>query len=196
MCDIGLGLAGRGLRTEASHLATTQTLPEREADIKRESGGISLVAQWLRLCLPMQGLWVRSLVRQLRSHIPGGQKTKTKQKQYCNKFNINFLKRESRAPGWKCHTPLKPASPENLGLSTHRNLQLEKPKKGFPSGSVMKNPSVIQEPQKTWAQPLGWEVSPRGGHGNPLPYSCLENPMDRKRNLAGYSSEGCRVRQD
>jgi len=22
-------------------------------------------------------------------------------------------------------------------------------------------------------------ISPRGGHGNPLKYSCLENPMDR-----------------
>ena len=22
--------------------------------------------------------------------------------------------------------------------------------------------------------------SPGGGHGNPLPYSCLENPMDRR----------------
>ena len=38
-----------------------------------------------------------------------------KGKEYCNKFNINFLKRESRAPGWKCHTHLKPASLENLG---------------------------------------------------------------------------------
>ena len=27
--------------------------------------------------------------------------------------------------------------------------------------------------------------SPRGGHGNPLQYSCLENPMDRT--LMGYS---------
>uniref|UniRef100_A0AC11EA65 Uncharacterized protein n=1 Tax=Ovis aries TaxID=9940 RepID=A0AC11EA65_SHEEP len=26
---------------------------------------------------------------------------------------------------------------------------------------------------------LGLERSPRGGHGNPLQYSCLENPMDR-----------------
>ena len=26
---------------------------------------------------------------------------------------------------------------------------------------------------------LGWEDSPGGGHGNPLQYSCLENPMDR-----------------
>ena len=28
--------------------------------------------------------------------------------------------------------------------------------------------------------------SPRGGHGNPLQYSCLENPMDRR----AYSSWG------
>ena len=25
----------------------------------------------------------------------------------------------------------------------------------------------------------GWGRSPRGGHGNPLQYSCLQNPMDR-----------------
>ena len=25
----------------------------------------------------------------------------------------------------------------------------------------------------------GSRISPRGGHGNPLQYSCLENPMDR-----------------
>ena len=24
----------------------------------------------------------------------------------------------------------------------------------------------------------GWERSPGGGHGNPLQYSCLENPKD------------------
>ena len=29
------------------------------------------------------------------------------------------------------------------------------------------------------AQSLGWEDSPGGGNGNPLQYSCLENPMDR-----------------
>ena len=28
--------------------------------------------------------------------------------------------------------------------------------------------------------------TPRGGHGDPLQHSCLENPMDRG-NLAGYS---------
>ena len=38
--------------------------------------GTCLVVQWLRLCLPKQGVWVQSLVRELRSHRPHGQKTK------------------------------------------------------------------------------------------------------------------------
>ena len=40
--------------------------------------------------------------------------------------------------------------------------------------------------QKTWVQSLGWEDSPRGGHGNPLQYSCLENPHGQW-SLVGYS---------
>ena len=39
--------------------------------------------------------------------------------------------------------------------------------------------------QETWVWSLGWEESP-GGHGNPLQYSCLENPHGQK-SLAGYS---------
>ena len=31
--------------------------------------GTSLVAQWLRICLPMRGTWVRSLFGKLRSHL-------------------------------------------------------------------------------------------------------------------------------
>ena len=30
----------------------------------------------------------------------------------------------------------------------------------------------------TWVRSLGQEDSPREGNGNPLQYSCLENPMD------------------
>ena len=33
--------------------------------------------------------------------------------------------------------------------------------------------------------------SPGGGHGNPLQYSCLENPHGQ-RSLVGYSPRGCR----
>ena len=36
--------------------------------------GISPVRQWLRICLSMQGTWVWSLVRELRSHMPGATK--------------------------------------------------------------------------------------------------------------------------
>ena len=34
--------------------------------------------------------------------------------------------------------------------------------------------------QDTQVQPLSWEDLLEGGHGNPLQYSCLENPMDRE----------------
>ena len=35
--------------------------------------------------------------------------------------------------------------------------------------------------------------SPGGGHGNPLQYSCLENPHEqRSRSLVGYSPWGCK----
>ena len=42
---------------------------------------------------------------------------------------------------------------------------------------------------ETWVHSLGWEDSPGGGHGNPLQYSCLENPHGQ-RSLAGYSPWG------
>ena len=37
--------------------------------------------------------------------------------------------------------------------------------------------------------------SPGGGHGNPLQYSCLENPHGQRR-LAGCSPWGCRAKHD
>ena len=41
---------------------------------------------------------------------------------------------------------------------------------------MVKNLFAMQE---TWVQSLGWEDSPGEGNGNPLQYSCLENPMDK-----------------
>ena len=41
----------------------------------------------------------------------------------------------------------------------------------------------------------GWGRSPGEGHGNPLQYSCLENPHGQ-RSLADYSAWGRRVRHD
>ena len=50
---------------------------------------------------------------------------------------------------------------------------------------TVKNLSSMQDLQETHSIP-GWERSPRAGHGNPLQYSCLENPHG-PRSLAGYS---------
>ena len=44
------------------------------------------MVQWLRLSLPLQGVQVRSLVGELRSHMPC-ENENINQNQYCNKFN-------------------------------------------------------------------------------------------------------------
>ena len=43
--------------------------------------------------------------------------------------------------------------------------------------------------QESWVRSLSWEDPLGGGHGNPLQYSCLENPHGQ-RILVGYSSWG------
>ena len=53
--------------------------------------GSSLAVQYLRLLLPMKGVWVRSLVGELRSHRLHGQKPEyRKRNQHCNTFNKVF----------------------------------------------------------------------------------------------------------
>ena len=48
----------------------------------------------------------------------------------------------------------------------------------FPRGSVVKNPSAsIGHTGDVGSIPVS-ERSSGGGRGNPLQYSCLENPMD------------------
>ena len=50
--------------------------------------GASLEDQWLGLYLIMQGVWVQSMVGELRPHVPFGQNTQNiKQKHHGNKFN-------------------------------------------------------------------------------------------------------------
>ena len=55
----------------------------------------------------------------------------------------------------------------------------KKEKMGFPGGSVVKNPSANAGDTRDAGSISGSGRSPGGGHGNPLQYSCLENPMDR-----------------
>ena len=54
-----------------------------------------------------------------------------------------------------------------------------KPPPGFPSGSAVKDlPANAGASGDTGSIPRSGR-SPKGRHGNPLQYSCLENPMDR-----------------
>ena len=49
-----------------------------------------------------------------------------------------------------------------------------------PDGSVVKNPPPNEGKTGDRCLIPGWGRSPEEGNGNPLQYSCLENPIDRK----------------
>ena len=55
----------------------------------------------------------------------------------------------------------------------------KKEKMGFLGGSVVKNPPANAGDTRDAGSISESGRSPGGGHGNPLQYSCLENPMDR-----------------
>ena len=44
---------------------------------------------------------------------------------------------------------------------------------------MVKNPPANAGDVRNMGSIPGWGRSPGGGHGNPLQYSCLENPMGR-----------------
>ena len=49
----------------------------------------------------------------------------------------------------------------------------------FPGGSVVKNPPANAGDARNAGLIPGLGKAPGGGHGNPLQFSCLGNPMDR-----------------
>ena len=53
---------------------------------------------------------------------------------------------------------------------------------------VVKNPPADAGDVRDSGSIPGWGRSPGGGNGNPLQYSCLENPMDRR--AGGLQSMG------
>ena len=74
---------------------------------------------------------------------------------------------------------LKLINPKNTGFYATLILTLN-----FPTGSAVKN-----LPEGDLGSVPGLGRSPGGGHGNPLQYSCLENPHGQ-RSLVGYSPWG------
>ena len=64
--------------------------------------------------------------------------------------------------------------------------------RGFPGGSVVKNPSPMQETQETWVNPWVRKI-PWWKKWQPDPVFLPEKPYGQ-RSLAGYSSKGCKER--
>ena len=63
------------------------------------------------------------------------------------------------------------------------------PKEGFLGGTVVKNPSAVQETQEMWVQSLGREDPLEEEMATQFQYSCRENPTDRG-GWWGYSPQG------
>ena len=67
----------------------------------------------------------------------------------------------------------------------HLSLSATQTLIGFPGGSAVNNPPIMQETEETRFPSLDQEdpwpgTIPWRGHGNSLQYSCPENPMKRK----------------
>ena len=60
-----------------THHGLSKLLPPWPSPFLSKNGGFSLVVQWWWLCLSMHGVWVWSLVDEVRSHMPWSQKAKT-----------------------------------------------------------------------------------------------------------------------
>ena len=58
-------------------------------------------------------------------------------------------------------------------------MSLQNPTRASQVGLVVKNSPVNAEDIRDLGSIPGSGRSPKGGHGNSLQYSCLENPMDR-----------------
>ena len=50
------------IRDKGHYIMINGTIQEEDITIVNIYAGTSLVVQWLRICLPMQGTWVRALV--------------------------------------------------------------------------------------------------------------------------------------
>ena len=137
--------------------------------------GTSLAVHWLRLLLPVQGAQVRSLVKELRSHMfhSGGKNFKKKQKGRVLNFSC-------RGPDFMSNAEVKEVV---FWLRFRRMLRCK-----WKTDHVWTN-RVILSPWRgiAWAPPprtlnhllKTFTFSSSSCKLTILQYCCLENPMDR-----------------
>ena len=83
---------------------------------------------------------------------------------------------------WRIPWAEKPGKLQSTGLQESdrtQGLNNNKGYKRFLGDSVVKTPPANAGDAGHSGLILGSGRSPGGGHGNPLQFSCLENPMDR-----------------
>ena len=125
---------------------------------------------------------------------PGGSDSK---ESACNVGDLGSIRRLGRSPGRGHGNPFQYSFLENPhGQRSLVGNRVSGPTKsqtllsryaqhtqgrvwGFLGGSVVKNPPVNAGDIRDTGSIPGSGRSAGGGHGNPLQYSCLENPMDR-----------------
>ena len=90
--------------------------------------------------------------------------------------------------GCEIRTPSQQCLRAECDPHTH-SLGSNSPYKGFPSASVVKNPSADAGDARDVCSIPGSGRPPGEGNGNPLQYSCLGDPVNRGAWL-GYSPWG------
>ena len=121
------------------------------------------MAQWLRLCPPVQAMGLIS-GRELISHIPRGQNTKNmKQKQYCNKFcDLKKKKRSTLKKKIADYIKKNQKKPRSLlsELLTSKQRQLS-PRKAFPAPArTSRSPGASASQRLPRSRPTLGSLSP------------------------------------
>ena len=103
---------------------------------------------------------------------------------------------KNRAKSWIPHSARACARAESVSqLSGYWGIYLggkyTHTIQGFPGGAMVKNLLANAGDAGDKGSIPGLGSSPGGGRGNPLQYSCLENPHGQK-SLVGYSPQGCK----
>ena len=96
-------------------------------------------------------------------------------------FNLNLITSKQSGKS-KLRAILQNNWPELIINATkcHKRQQRDHAlQEGFPSGSAGKESTCNTGDTGDKVSIPRWGMSPGRGHGNPLQYSCLENPMDR-----------------
>ena len=115
-----------------------------------------------------------------KPHIPcckwSGKRTPSQPAIY-NGHNLNPFDRPSNWAGWKEWCSQRRVKAKTCFYCTVLEIFKWQLEISMGASQVAQNPPATPE---TWVWSLGWEDAlEKEGHGNPLQYSCLENPVDR-----------------